>query len=91
MEKITADLSSLQVEEDSTADRKLLIAVDFGTTFSGVAWAQTRRVSHFLYKMCFGVCGLSQLQQPDVQSVIIQWPDATTGGLEGVSSDKVPT
>lgn len=71
MEKITTDLSSLQVEEESTADRKLLIAVDFGTTFSGVAWAQTRR--------------------PDVQSVIIQWPEATTGGLEGVSSDKVPT
>lgn len=30
--------------EDPTADRKILIAVDFGTTFSGVAWAQTRRV-----------------------------------------------
>ena len=30
--------------DDGTADRKILIAVDFGTTFSGVAWAQTRRV-----------------------------------------------
>lgn len=29
--------------------------------------------------------------KPDVQSVIIQWPDATSGGLEGISSDKVPT
>lgn len=47
MEKVTTDLSSLQVEDESTADRKLLIAVDFGTTFSGVAWAQTRRVSNF--------------------------------------------
>jgi hypothetical protein len=28
----------------SGADRKLLIAVDFGTTYSGVAWAQTTRV-----------------------------------------------
>lgn len=63
--------SGLKIEDDGTADRKILIAVDFGTTFSGVAWAQTRR--------------------PDVQSVIIQWPDSTTGGLEGVSSDKVPT
>lgn len=43
MEKITAGLSDLS-PEDSGADRKLLVAVDFGTTYSGVAWAQTRRV-----------------------------------------------
>ena len=36
--------SGLNIEDDGTADRKILIAVDFGTTFSGVAWAQTRRV-----------------------------------------------
>lgn len=36
--------SGLNIEDDATADRKILIAVDFGTTFSGVAWAQTRRV-----------------------------------------------
>ncbi|KAL8819859.1 MAG: hypothetical protein Q9191_007642 [Dirinaria sp. TL-2023a] len=72
LEKITTDMSNLTVEEaDDSSDRKLLIAVDFGTTFSGVAWAQTRR--------------------PDVQTIIIQWPDAANGGLEGVSSDKVPT
>ena len=35
--------SDLNVDDIGT-DRKLLIAVDFGTTFSGVAWAQTRRV-----------------------------------------------
>lgn len=35
MEKATLDLSELSVE-DSGADRKLLIAVDFGTTYSGV-------------------------------------------------------
>ncbi|KAF6221406.1 hypothetical protein HO133_002261 [Letharia lupina] len=52
-------------------DRKILVAVDFGTTFSGIAWAQTR--------------------QPEVPSIIIQWPDATSDSLEGVSSDKVPT
>ncbi|KAL9130078.1 MAG: hypothetical protein Q9217_001637 [Psora testacea] len=70
-EKTTAGLSELKLAEDAATDRKILIAVDFGTTFSGVAWAQTRR--------------------PDVQTIIIQWPDSTTGGLEGVSSDKVPT
>ena len=29
--------------------------------------------------------------QPDVQTTITQWPDATSQGLEGISSDKVPT
>ena len=43
-EVLTQATSELKVEDDGTADRKILIAVDFGTTFSGVAWAQTRRV-----------------------------------------------
>ena len=42
MEYASADMEKMALEEG--ADRKLLIAVDFGTTFSGVAWAQTRRV-----------------------------------------------
>lgn len=33
--------SSLSVD-----DRKLVIGIDFGTTFTGVAWAETRRVRH---------------------------------------------
>jgi hypothetical protein len=28
----------------SLTDRKLVIGIDFGTTFTGVAWAETRRV-----------------------------------------------
>ena len=55
MEKVMNDLSGLQVEDDSTADRKLLIAVDFGTTFSGVAWAQTRRVRYFEQEIKVGI------------------------------------
>jgi molecular chaperone DnaK (HSP70) len=27
-------------------DRRLVVGIDFGTTFSGVAWAETRRVSN---------------------------------------------
>jgi molecular chaperone DnaK (HSP70) len=27
-----------------TDQRKLIVGIDFGTTFSGVAWAETRRV-----------------------------------------------
>lgn len=41
---IATELEKMEIGEG--ADRKLLIAVDFGTTFSGVAWAQTRRVIH---------------------------------------------
>jgi hypothetical protein len=29
--------------------------------------------------------------QPDVQSIIIQWPDSASSGLEGTTADKVPT
>ena len=43
LEVLDQSTSGLAIE-DPTADRKILIAVDFGTTFSGVAWAQTRRV-----------------------------------------------
>jgi molecular chaperone DnaK (HSP70) len=28
----------------SLNDRKIIVGIDFGTTFSGVAWAETRRV-----------------------------------------------
>ena len=52
LEKTTSDLSSMTVEDDNESDRKLLIAVDFGTTFSGVAWAQTRRVQQELPAEC---------------------------------------
>lgn len=44
MDIATSELEKMEIGEG--ADRKLLIAVDFGTTFSGVAWAQTRRVIH---------------------------------------------
>ncbi|KAL8736565.1 MAG: hypothetical protein Q9181_002356 [Wetmoreana brouardii] len=44
---------------------------DSGTTYSGLAWAQTRK--------------------PEIQTPVTVWPDATSGGLEGATSDKVPT
>ena len=46
METFEPGLASLEIEDGGTSDRKILIAVDFGTTFSGVAWAQTRRVGY---------------------------------------------
>lgn len=59
-----------QVGKDEPS-RKIVMAVDFGTTFSGLAWAQTRK--------------------PEVQTAIMQWPDATSGGMEGISNEKVRT
>ena len=44
LETMKQSTAGLNIDDDATADRKILIAVDFGTTFSGVAWAQTRRV-----------------------------------------------
>lgn len=32
------------VTDLSLYDRKIVVGIDFGTTFSGVAWAETRRV-----------------------------------------------
>ena len=29
----------------SLSDRKIIVGVDFGTTYSGLAWAETRRAS----------------------------------------------
>ncbi|KAL8693927.1 MAG: hypothetical protein Q9218_001341 [Villophora microphyllina] len=52
-------------------ERFLVLMLDSGTTYSGLAWAQTRK--------------------PEIQSPVIVWPDATSGGLEGATSDKVPT
>ncbi|KAL8721397.1 MAG: hypothetical protein Q9225_001912 [Loekoesia sp. 1 TL-2023] len=52
-------------------DGKILVAVDFGTTYSGLCWAYT--------------------STPEIQMPIDQWPDSLSGGLEGMSSEKVPT
>lgn len=33
----------LDFESLTISDRKLIVAIDFGTTYSGIAWAETRR------------------------------------------------
>lgn len=74
--------------EDDGTDRKILMAVDFGTTYSGLAWSQTRKVSKYHLSLTTTlICAL----QPEILTPIIRWPDATSGGLEGITSDKVPT
>lgn len=39
----SADMAGLSLDQ-----RKLIVGLDFGTTFSGIAWAETRRVSLLL-------------------------------------------
>lgn len=64
MEKATLDLSDLSVE-DSGADRKLLIAVDFGTTYSGVGeLSQICRVICFML-MCSSLGANSKGSSPE--------------------------
>ncbi|MCJ1427056.1 hypothetical protein MMC29_004959, partial [Sticta canariensis] len=63
--------ASSQTTDRIDPDRKIIMAVDFGTTFSGLAWAQSRK--------------------PELQTPVIQWPDSSSGGLEGITSDKVPS
>jgi molecular chaperone DnaK (HSP70) len=35
----------MEVGKPQTADRKIIVGVDFGTTYSGVAWAENRNPS----------------------------------------------
>lgn len=73
----------------SLDERKLIVGIDFGTTFSGVAWAETRRVSTQMlirsHSKHSDIAG-----QADQQSVIEAWP-SSLGTQEGMSSVKVPT
>lgn len=102
------NLSRLSLADKTvTADRKLLIAVDFvrtrgtgisvrmylflswqGTTFSGVAWAQTRQVSY--PTMALPLQPADHLK-PDELHTIELWPDGSSRDLEGTSNPKVPT
>lgn len=44
MSPSTSKRKFVESDDDGT-DRKILMAVDFGTTYSGLAWSQTRKVS----------------------------------------------
>ncbi|KAL8789357.1 MAG: hypothetical protein Q9195_006884 [Heterodermia aff. obscurata] len=76
-------------------DRKIIMAVDFGTTYSGLAWAQTRKVGDLLLRSTPLIRPMANAEysscQPEIQTPVTQWPDAASGGLEGATSDKVPT
>lgn len=40
-----ASFSKISLSENKQ-QRKLIVGIDFGTTYSGIAWAETRRADH---------------------------------------------
>lgn len=66
----------------------IVVAVDFGTTFSGVAWAQTANITSFSSPN-FGTC--LKYPQPDTHYIINQWPQNSSCSLDGMTCEKVPT
>jgi hypothetical protein len=70
----------------SVEERRLVVGIDFGTTYSGLAWTETRRVS----ARSQGVWNKVDDLQSDHQSVIESWP-VSRGTHEGFSCVKVPT
>ena len=58
-----------------------------GTTYSGVAWAHTLKVIFPTFEDALE----ADIPQPEVQSIIQEWPDMNSDGVEGKTSDKVPT
>jgi molecular chaperone DnaK (HSP70) len=33
--------------ESDMKERRIIVSIDFGTTYSGIAWAETSRVSYY--------------------------------------------
>ena len=69
--------------------RRIVVSVDFGTTYSGIAWAETTHVCpHFLSSQTSPLTHQLSVVQPEFQTVIDTWP-ARGGGT--TNSPKVPT
>jgi hypothetical protein len=69
------------------ADGKIIVAVDLGTTFSGIAWAHTARVFHFLLFIIPTL--LTRFSQGPIASLASGQTLATL--FDGITSAKVPT
>lgn len=66
-------------------ERRIVVSIDFGTTFSGVAWAETTQVS--ISSSTQKVSGRAKASKPDVQHVLSDWPSLGSSR----NSPKVPT
>ena len=98
-------LSSLSLEEQ-TSDRAIIVAVDFVRPFSRISSLSSllKHLGHYILGVSMGAdsSGIAahssvslwvklSISKPDVQDTIKQWPIGGSEGLEGKTSDKVPT
>ena len=97
--------SSLSLEEQ-TPDRAIVVAVDFVRPFSRIIARCSLLIylGHYIFWVSMGadssgiaahssvsLWAVLSILKPDVQDTIKQWPIGGSEGLEGKTSDKVPT
>jgi hypothetical protein len=68
-----------------------ILALDFGTTYSGVAWAQVSNVSCYFQTIFKGPFSHFFPTQPESHYLINEWPVTVSGSIRGMTSEKVPT
>ena len=98
-------LSSLSLQEQKP-DRAIVVAVDFVRPFSQISFMclLLKYVGYYIFRDSMGadssgitahssvsLCVVLSISKPDVQDTIKQWPIGGSEGLEGKTSDKVPT
>ena len=97
-------LSSLSLEEH-TADRAIVVAVDFVRPFPRITYRCSLLIclGYYILWISMGadspgmaahsscLCVVLSISKPDIQDTIKQWPIGGSEGLEGKTSDKVPT
>ena len=98
-------LSTLSLEEQ-TSDRAIVVAVDFVRPSSRISsrCSLLKYLGHYILGFSMGadssgiaahssasLWAVLSISKPDVQDTIKQWPIGASDGLEGKTSDKVPT
>lgn len=56
------------------ADHRLRVGIDFGTTFSGVAWVRPRRILRQINKPVLTVFTQTDSAKPGEVAIITDWP-----------------
>ena len=98
-------MSSLSLEEQ-TNDRAIVVAVDFVRPFlqASPKCSLLKCLGHDILRISMGanssgiaahssvsLCVVLNMFKPDIQNTITQWPIGGSEGLEGKTSEKVPT
>ena len=101
-----ADVLSSLLLEEQTPDRAIVVAVDFVRLFlrNSSRCTLLKYLGHYILwpSICADSSGIAVhssvslcvgliMFKPDIQNIIIQWPIRGSEGLEGKTSEKVPT